>query len=98
MLNRNCPVCSQPSIPISDLLVSNNAKCPNCGSTIGIHWLFGSFFWVVIFAVTAISTLLVLGRFGIFAAILWFSFPVGAIGYLKARFSPLRRKDASQLP
>lgn len=88
MPNRTCPVCSQPSIPPSELLVSD-AKCPQCGSTIGVHWLFGTFFYVVIFAVAGISTVVVLARFGIFAAILWFSFPIGAIGYLKARFSPL---------
>ena len=97
MPNRICPVCSQPSIEISELLVSN-AVCPNCHSTIGVHWLFGGFFYVLIFAVAGISTLLVLARFGIFAAILWFSFPIGAIGYLKARFSPLQRKDSPQLP
>ncbi len=96
MPNRICPVCSEPSIPVSELLVSN-ARCPNCGSVVGVHWLFGSVFYVVIFGVTAISTFLVLARFGIFAAILWFSFPIGAIGYLKARFSPLRRIDPSPM-
>ena len=97
MLHRICPVCSQPSIDVSELLVSN-AVCPNCHSTVGVHWLFGGFFYLVIFVVTGISTLLVLARFGIFAAILWFSFPIGAIGYLKARFSPLQRKDFPQPP
>lgn len=97
MSDRICPVCLQPSIPIAELLVSH-AECPNCGSTVGVHWLFGGVFYVVIFVVTGVSTLLVLARFGVFAAILWFSFPIGAIGYLKARFSPLQRKDAAQTP
>lgn len=97
MPNRTCPACSQPSIPVSDLLVSN-ARCVNCGSTVGVHWLFGSIFYVIIFIVASVTTIMVLAQFGIFAAILWFSFPVGAIGYLKARFSPLERKDAPHLP
>ena len=97
MPNRICPVCSQASIVVSELLVSDTS-CPNCHSTIGVHWLFGGFFYVVIFAVAGISTLLVLARFGVFAAILWFSFPIGAIGYLKARFSPLQRKGAPPTP
>ncbi len=97
MPNRICPVCSQPSIPVSELLVSN-ARCPNCHSAVGVHWLFGSVFFVIIFAVAAISTFLVLARFGVFAAILWFSFPIGAIGYLKARFSPLQRKNSTPIP
>lgn len=97
MPNRTCPVCSQPSIDVTGLLVSN-AVCPSCRSTIGVHWFYGVFFYLVIFLVAGISTLLVLARFGIFAAILWFSFPIGAIGYLKARFSPLQRKDSTQLP
>ena len=97
MPNRICPVCSQPSLQVSELLVSN-ARCLNCGATVGVHWLFGSIFYVIIFAVAGISTLLVLARFGVFAAILRFSFPIGAIGYLKARFSPLQRKDAPPIP
>ena len=97
MPNRVCPACLQPSISVSELLVSS-ARCSNCGSTIGVHWFFGTFFYVVIFAATAISTFLVLTRFGVFAAILWFSFPIGAIGYLKARFSPLQRKDPASMP
>ncbi len=56
---------------------------------VGVHWLFGGFFYVIIFIVAAVTTIIVLSQFGIFAAILWFSFPVGAIGFLKARFSPL---------
>ena len=97
MPNRICPVCSQRSIDVTELLVSN-AVCPNCRSTVGVHWLYGGFFYLVLLAIAGISTLLVLARFGIFAAILWFSFPIGAIGYLKARFSPLQRKEPTRSP
>jgi hypothetical protein len=43
----------------------------------------------VIAAVTVLSTIVVSVRYGMYAAILWFSFPVGTLGYLKARFAPL---------
>ena len=55
-------------------------------------------FFVVIFAITFVSTVAVLAQFGIYAAILWFSFPIGAIGYLKARFSPLETKHVKPEP
>jgi hypothetical protein len=32
---------------------------------------------------------MVLSLFGIYAVIVWFVFPVGAIGWLRARFCPL---------
>jgi hypothetical protein len=44
--------------------------------------------------VTSLSTIAVVAQFGIYAALLWFPFPVGALGYLKARFSPLEVKVA----
>ncbi len=97
MSHRVCPACAQPAIPISGLLMSN-VRCPNCGKMIGPHWFFGMAFFVVIFAITFVSTVAVLAQFGIYAAILWFSFPIGAIGYLKARFSPLEIKHVKPEP
>jgi len=46
-------------------------------------------FSVVIIAVTVGSSVAVFTMFGIYAVILWFAFPIGAIGYIKARFCPL---------
>jgi hypothetical protein len=31
-------------------------------------------------------------QMGAYAALLWFTFPVGALSYLKARFGPLETK------
>ncbi|MDH3989455.1 MAG: hypothetical protein OEV34_10020 [Gammaproteobacteria bacterium] len=31
-------------------------------------------------------------QMGIYAALLWFTFPIGALSYLKARFGPLETK------
>ena len=97
MTHRVCPACEQEAIRISDLLLSN-VRCPNCGKTVGPHWFFGMAFFVIIFAITLVSTIAVLAQFGIYAAILWFSFPIGAIGYLKARFSPLDIKHVKSEP
>jgi hypothetical protein len=49
---------------------------------------------VLTFLVTSLSTIAVLAQFGIYAALLWFPFPVGALGYLKARFLPLEVRVA----
>ena len=47
-------------------------------------------FSILIVVVTVVTSYMVLSLFGIYAVIVWFIFPVGAIGYLRARFSPLR--------
>jgi len=47
---------------------------------------------VVIFLVTLVTTLVVLVDLGFYAALIWFSVPVGALSYLKARFGPLEVK------
>ena len=97
MSNRVCPACAQESIPISGLLLSN-VRCPNCQSLVGPHWFFGTSFFLIILVVTLVTTIVMLAQFGIYAAILWFSFPIGAIGYLKARFSPLQVKQVDLGP
>jgi hypothetical protein len=46
-------------------------------------------FSLVIVVVTVGSSVAVFSMFGVYAVILWFAFPIGAIGYIKARFCPL---------
>lgn len=46
-------------------------------------------FSIVIIAVTVGTSVAVFTMFGVYAVILWFAFPIGAIGYIKARFCPL---------
>lgn len=46
-------------------------------------------FSLAIIVVTVATSIAVLSLFGIYAVILWFAFPIGAIGYLKARLCPL---------
>ena len=91
VLNRVCPSCFAESVPVTELLVSY-VRCPDCRAAVGPHWLFSWPLNLVTFLVTSLSTIAVLAQFGIYAALLWFPFPVGALGYLKARFSPLEVK------
>lgn len=85
---RRCPSCAKERIPVAELL-ANDTRCPSCGRCIGIHRFYSTFFYLLILAVTLVSTFAVFLQFGVFAAILWAPFPIGAIGYIKARYSPL---------
>ena len=87
-MQRSCPNCSAPAIPVSELLF-RECRCPNCKAGIRVNRLASAFFTLAIIIVTVGTSLAVLSLFGIYAVILWFAFPIGAIGYLKARFCPL---------
>jgi hypothetical protein len=47
----------------------------------------------LIVAFTLTTTTMVLMQSGLYAAILWFPFPIGSLSYIKARFSPLETKE-----
>ena len=79
------------------MLVSN-VDCPNCGAFVGVQWLYKAVFFLVIFSITVPSTIAVLAQQGVYAALLWIPFPIGAIGYLKARLCPLETKTKSVDP
>ena len=89
--DRECPNCCERTIPVSRLLVSNY-WCRSCGAQIGTHWLYGTLFNFLIIVVTLFSTISILAGQGLYAAILLFPLPIGAIGYLKARFCALETK------
>lgn len=65
------------------------AECPCCRSLVGVHRAAAAGFGILILPVTLASSLIVLIQAGFYAALLWFPFPIGALGYLKARFCPL---------
>jgi len=90
-MNRDCPACRANKIPVSGLIVSA-ADCPGCGALVGVHWFWRILFFLVTLLVTVPSTIAVLAQQGVYAALLWLPFPIGAIGYLKARFFPLETK------
>lgn len=87
-MNRNCPNCSANSIPVSELLF-RSYQCPMCRFDVRVNRFASALFTLAIIVVTIGTSVMVLALFGIYAVILWFAFPIGAIGYLKARFCPL---------
>jgi len=93
-MRRECPVCSARSLPIAGLLF-NDVQCVKCHSLIGVHWLASSSFAVLIFVVTAVTTVMVLAQMGLYAALLWFSCPIGALAFLKVWLCPLAAKQRS---
>lgn len=76
-------------MPITSLII-NDGTCSNCGSRVGVRPLYQAVFLLVTVPVAALSTAAVWLQQGVYAALLWFPFPVATIGYLKARYSPLR--------
>ena len=91
-MTRTCPNCGEATVPIKEVLFSDY-PCPNCKRMIGVHWAASALFAIVIFVVTLVSTFVVYLQFDIYAAILWFSLPIGALSYVKARFCPLQQKN-----
>ncbi len=88
-MHRTCPNCSRKSIPVTSLILTR-AFCPTCGSLIGVRRLYALLFFVVTFAVTAASCIAILAQQGFYAALIWLPLPIGALGYIKARFCPLQ--------
>lgn len=87
-MNRKCPRCSDESVSVSKLIFSD-VQCSSCGQLVGIQWVFKAIFFVVIFVATVVVALAVLVQQGLYAALLMISLPIGAIGFIKARYCPL---------
>ena len=96
-LYRRCPHCSSDSIPIKAILF-RNTQGPDCGTGVGVRSSVATLFSVVIFLVTVATTFIVLLELGFYGALVWFSVPVGAMSYIKARFGPLEVKAEPGLP
>ena len=87
-MQRACPNCSHNSIPVSGLLVGP-CRCAACGVTVRVNRAASFLFSILILVVTLVTSYMVLSLFGIYAVVVWFIFPIGAIGYLRARYCPL---------
>lgn len=85
---RVCPNCSQRTIPTRPLL-AGNFRCPSCHATVGVSRLVSFLFTLLIFVVTVGTSVAIYSLFGVYAVVVWFMFPIGAIAYLRARFCPL---------
>ena len=88
MMYRRCPSCSARSVPLYGLLFSRIA-CRNCNASVGAGWLCSGIFFVFALVLTITSTAAVMGHQGFYVGLLWLPFPIGAVGYLKARYCPL---------
>ncbi len=88
-MNRTCPNCSAANISTRDLLVGS-VRCSACRHRIGLNRFVSMLFSILIVVVTVVTSYMVLSLYGIYAVIVWFIFPIGAIGYLRARFCPLK--------
>jgi len=91
-MKRICPNCSAATIAIPDLLLGD-CVCRNCRSRVGVNRAASMLFSLLVVLVTVATAVMVFSLFGIYAVVVWFVFPIGAIGYLKARFCPLVAKQ-----
>ena len=98
-MNRICPTCSAEAVAVSGLIVSD-ARCANCGQLVGVQWVYRAIFFVLILLAAVPFGLIVFFDQGLYAALLTITLPIGAIGYIKARFCPLvarkRRGEAGR--
>lgn len=95
-MNRSCPNCTERAVSAKALIASNTI-CSSCGSVVGVRWFWRVGFIIATLVVAVPTTVAVFAQQGIYAALLWAPFPIGAIGYLKARFCPLETKQQSGL-
>jgi ABC-type transport system involved in cytochrome c biogenesis permease component len=70
-------------------LILSDVECASCGQVIGVQWAFRAVFFAIILIATLFTILVVLADQGLYAALLMMTLPIGAIGFIKARYSPL---------
>lgn len=87
-MNRKCPNCSDESVSVSRLILSD-VRCASCGQIVGVQTVFRVVFFVIILIATLFTVLVVLVDQGLYAALLMMTLPIGAIGIIKARYCPL---------
>jgi len=76
-------------VPVASVLFARY-RCPNCKSLVGISTVPAAIVNALILIATVITTGMVFLQSGLYAAIVWLPFPVGALSYLKARFCSLQ--------
>ncbi len=88
-MQRPCPNCSENTVPVAAILFSSY-RCPNCRCVVGISRVPAAIVNALILIAAIITTGMVFLQAGLYAAIVWLPFPVGALSYLKARFCRLQ--------
>lgn len=69
-----------------------NTECLKCRSIVGAHSIATAITFPIIGAVALIWTVIVYKAFGYTHAVVLFPVPIGALGYIVARYSPLQMK------
>jgi hypothetical protein len=82
---------------VKEILFSD-CFCTECNALIGVNRLVAAISSLLILVVAVVTTLIVYLQVGQWAALIWFTAPIGAMSYLKARFGPLRVKTLHALP
>lgn len=76
------------TVPVSGVLFSQY-RCPNCKRLVRIRGVSAAVVNGLILIATIVTTAMVFLQAGLYGAILWLPFPIGALSYLKARFCRL---------
>ena len=69
-----------------------NCECPKCRSIIGAHTIVAAITYPAIVFAAMLWTVVVYKAFGYIYAIVLFPVPIGALGYIVARYSKLQIK------
>lgn len=94
-MQKPCPICSEKTIPVRGVLFSEY-RCPNCRSVVRISKNSAWFANLLILIATVMTTGMVFLQAGLYAAIVWLPFPVGALSYVKARICRLEAAPQGQ--
>ena len=87
-MQRTCPNCANKTVPVSALLFAP-FRCPDCATVVRVAKLPAAVFNLLILLVTVVTTGMVFLQAGLYGAIVWLPFPIGALSYVKARFCKL---------
>ncbi len=80
-------------MPVTAVLFTE-FRCPNCAGLVRVSKFQAAIFNLLILIVTLATSGMIFLQAGLYAAIVWLPFPIGALSYLKARFCSLDVRPA----
>ena len=81
-------------MPVTALLFAE-FRCPNCSGLVRVTRFQAAAFNLLILVVTLATSGMIFLQAGLYAAIVWLPFPIGALSYVKARFCSLDVRSAT---
>ncbi len=75
-------------MPVTAVLFAE-FRCPNCSGFLRVSRYQAAIFNLLILVVTLATSGMIFLQAGLYAAIVWLPFPIGALSYVKARFCRL---------